>query len=346
MQNKTILVVDDEKTVVESFRRILSDAGYITFTADNGKKALEIIKEKKCNIVLTDIVMKGINGLQILKETKRISPDTDVVMITGYGSVTNILDALRKNAVDFIMKPCRDNELLDRMQQVVKRQNERRLAREAEMYKKMTEALGAVAHEINNPLTGILGCAEMLGMENPDNKEVARIITSVERIIDVLERMKEIKGIKTKKYTRDSEILDLQRNSEFMRPEKNTVLVVDDEEAVTSMISDFAAGTSYSADTAASGSEVLEKIKNRNYSVVILDVSMPGMDGYETLLKMNKYYTDREIQIPATIMFTGYDVEEILEKCKAAGAYTVIRKPFKNKELFKIVKEAEEYAGD
>jgi len=176
MEKRTILVVEDDKIVLDSFARILSEAGHKVITADNGEDALKILKGNGIDIVLSDLVMKGVDGLKVLEETKKISPETDVILITGYSSIANILEALRKNAVDFIMKPCKEDELINRVEQVIKKQNNKRLAQEAGMYKKMTEMLGAVAHEINNPLTVIMGLSEIITLKNPESEEASTII--------------------------------------------------------------------------------------------------------------------------------------------------------------------------
>lgn len=67
------------------------------------------------------------------------------------------------------------------------------------------------------------------------------------------------------------------------------------------------------------------------------------MNGYETLQKMNQYYTEKQEQIPSTIMITGYDVEDILQKCKEIGAYTALHKPFKLSILLETIKHAEKF---
>ncbi len=345
MDNKTILIVEDDRIVLNSFERILSEAGHKIITADNGKEALEILQGNKVDIVLSDIVMKDVDGLKVLEETNKISPETDVILITGFGSITNILEALRKNAVDFIMKPCKDDELVSRVQNVIKKQTDRRLAQDTIMYKKMIEALGAVAHEINNPLTAIIGSAELLGLEYPENEEASTIMESAVRIAEIVKTIREIKGIKTKRYTKDSEILDLQKSSEFTVSARKTVLVVDDEIIVSRTTSKILQRSGYEVDIANSGSEALKKIESHNYSIVILDVSMPEMDGYETLKLINKYYTDKKIRIPATIMYTGFDVDEILLECKKIGAFTVLQKPVIINELLGVVREAEEFAS-
>ncbi len=109
------------------------------------------------------------------------------------------------------------------------------------------------------------------------------------------------------------------------------------------MVSNFLTKNGYDVDTAESGIKALKMIKNKNYSIVILDVCMSQIDGYETLQKMNKFYTEKQVQITSTIMITGYDVEDILQKCKEIGAYTALHRPFKLCVLLETVKHAEKF---
>ncbi len=100
-----ILIVDDEPT----FRKYLADAlrevGYTIITAPNGMESIKEIKEKKPDIVLTDMILPDISGLKILELTKEFSPSTDVIMITGYATMDTAIRALKMGASDYITKP-------------------------------------------------------------------------------------------------------------------------------------------------------------------------------------------------------------------------------------------------
>ncbi len=349
MERASILIIDDDIQVLSGYVRVLTEEDYDVSAVQNGHDALELLKDKHFNLVITDFIMKGMNGLEVLEKAKKISPETAVILVSGYGILETSIEAMRRDAADFIIKPCDREELIYRVKKALERQQLETDAREAKLHKSMSETLGAVAHEINNPLTGIIGNAELLLIDvsesDSDYKSLTNIMRSAERIAETVQQMRKIKGIKTKKYAGGSEILDLQKSAKFTHPEEKTVLVVDDEETVVFTVTKKLSSSGYDVDSVSSGSEALEKIKKKNYAVVILDVSMPGMDGYETLQKMNKYYTDRKVQIPATIMYTGYDVEDILQKCKKTGAYTALHKPTKLTELIDTVKRAEEYSG-
>jgi len=100
-----VLVVDDETIVRESLRDWLSDVGHQVLTAENGYQAMEIIEKEKPGIVIADLVMPGMDGIELLKRAKEISPGIEVIIITAYGSIPTAITAMRVGAYDYIEKP-------------------------------------------------------------------------------------------------------------------------------------------------------------------------------------------------------------------------------------------------
>ncbi len=106
-----VLVIDDEKPTLAMFRLLLGAGGYSVLTAEDGLAGLETFKREKPPIVLTDIKMPGIDGLEVLERIKGIDPDTEVIVITGHGDMDLAVKALNLNATDFINKPIKKVEL-------------------------------------------------------------------------------------------------------------------------------------------------------------------------------------------------------------------------------------------
>ena len=104
-----ILIVDDENIVRESLRDWLCAVGYDVFTAASGEEALPIIKDKKISIMVTDLVMPGMDGIELMKASKKIVPSMDAVIITAHATIQSAIDAIREGAYDYIEKPfCRE----------------------------------------------------------------------------------------------------------------------------------------------------------------------------------------------------------------------------------------------
>ena len=105
MRKVKILVVDDEAIVRESLGDWLVDAGYQVLTAENGSKALEVIDREKPSIVIADLVMPGMDGIELMKRAKAQQPGIEVVIITAYASIPTAITAMREGAYDYIEKP-------------------------------------------------------------------------------------------------------------------------------------------------------------------------------------------------------------------------------------------------
>jgi putative two-component system response regulator len=100
----SVLVVDDELGPRESLRMILHPL-YEVFTAQDGREALQEIKNRKIDLVTLDFKMPGLSGMEVLKEIKKIGAEVDVIIISGYGTLKNVQEAMNLGAVDFIAKP-------------------------------------------------------------------------------------------------------------------------------------------------------------------------------------------------------------------------------------------------
>ncbi|MFO7996818.1 MAG: sigma-54 dependent transcriptional regulator, partial [Dehalococcoidia bacterium] len=105
MRRVKILVVDDEPIVRESLSDWLQDAGYQVFTAEDGYKALEVIDREKPGIMIADLVMPGMDGIELMKRAKERQPRIEVIIITAYASIPTAITAMKEGAYDYIEKP-------------------------------------------------------------------------------------------------------------------------------------------------------------------------------------------------------------------------------------------------
>ena len=109
---ETILIVDDDKDVQFTISNILKHAGYETIIAGGGNRALREIRKRSPDLALLDIRLPGMDGIKILEEMKRIDKDLTIVMVTAYGDIKNVVNAMKLGAYDYITKPFDNEELL------------------------------------------------------------------------------------------------------------------------------------------------------------------------------------------------------------------------------------------
>ncbi len=150
----SVLTIDDEKPVRESIRHFLEDCGYDVLEAADGKSGLEIFKSQNPDLILVDLRMPGMDGLEVLDRISRKSRKTPIIVISGTGVIGDVVEALRRGAWDFLLKPIEDMEVLrhavekslERSELIdLERQYQRRLEVEvSRKTKELTDALDQV----------------------------------------------------------------------------------------------------------------------------------------------------------------------------------------------------------
>ena len=119
-----ILAVDDEPVILDSFRKILVVAGYAIDTVESGREALGLVQKHKYDFVFTDLKMPEMDGLDVIKGVKHFSPESDIIVITGFATVETAVDAMKYGAMDYVQKPFTEDELVDFTKKcLIRRQN-------------------------------------------------------------------------------------------------------------------------------------------------------------------------------------------------------------------------------
>src|SRR5215204_246522 len=121
MARKSILVVDDEKNQREILETILSGEGYDVTTASSGEAAMRFVESRRFDLVLTDLKMTGMSGLDLLKELTNFDKSIIVILLTAHGSVDSAVDALRLGAFDYLQKPYDSAKLLETVARALNR---------------------------------------------------------------------------------------------------------------------------------------------------------------------------------------------------------------------------------
>jgi FixJ family two-component response regulator len=121
-KSKPILIVDDERNIRLTLSQTLESLDVETDTASNGAEALTKLKEKEFGLVLLDLHMPGVQGMEVLRQLREIRPDIRVIIITAYGTVGLAVEAMRLGAVDFVQKPCIPDEIREIVVRVMDRE--------------------------------------------------------------------------------------------------------------------------------------------------------------------------------------------------------------------------------
>jgi two-component system sensor histidine kinase/response regulator len=156
-ENETILVIDDEEAIRDSCCQVLTKAGYRTQTAENGDIGLQKVTRTQPDLVLVDLKMPGMSGMEVLEQIAQIDPSIISVVITGYATIESAVEAMKRNAYDFLPKPFTP----DQLRIVVKRGLERRrLAIESERLRREKQMLREnfvtlVSHQLRSPLASV-----------------------------------------------------------------------------------------------------------------------------------------------------------------------------------------------
>jgi two-component system response regulator HydG len=107
-----ILIVDDEKANLESLQKIFAREGWAVATAEDGAKALEVLRRERVSVLVTDLMMPGMSGEDLLRAARTVSPDTEVILVTAYGTVEAAVSAMKEGAYDFITKPVKRHAIV------------------------------------------------------------------------------------------------------------------------------------------------------------------------------------------------------------------------------------------
>jgi DNA-binding NtrC family response regulator len=159
MSGAKILVVDDELIVRESLGGWLERDGHTVDKAASGEESLQMFEKTRYDVILLDIKMEGISGLEVLKKVKEIDPDVSVVMITAYGSIPSAIEAMKNGAYEYLLKPFDPDELMVLIEKIRKHQAERRETQFLrEQYKERTRFENMIGQ--SRPLQGVFDLIE------------------------------------------------------------------------------------------------------------------------------------------------------------------------------------------
>jgi len=202
----SILIVDDEEDIRDVLEIALEDIGYTVFLAENGAIAFEIFKSKRPDIVITDIKMPVMDGIELLRQIKRENPATEVLMITGHGDMHLTIRSLKYDALDFITKPIN----VDILEIAIEKAVEKIVARQqlldytqklellileksklADHLSSLGLMIGTISHNIKGMLTNLDGGLYVArsGLKAGENETIQEGLGLLEQAVDRIKKM-------------------------------------------------------------------------------------------------------------------------------------------------------------
>ncbi len=122
-ETKNILLVDDHKSFRDSLAKVLTGEGYRVLAATDGEEALDILRQEHINLVLTDLKMPKMDGVELLRVAKTLHPEIEVILITGFGTVDTAVTAMKDGAFDYIQKPFKPRDIIKLVRKALEKQS-------------------------------------------------------------------------------------------------------------------------------------------------------------------------------------------------------------------------------
>jgi DNA-binding response OmpR family regulator len=399
-----ILVVDDEIGICRNVEKILTKNNYEVVHAQSAKEALGKMAKQTFSLLLSDIVMPEMDGIELLKLAKEQWPLTKVMMMTAYASTDTAMKAIRLGAEDYVPKPFTPDGLRDKVDSILVAKSKTSIGtenkidvdipfdrdevaryangeyakmlgpsdmpgvgRSLENYCSLGEMVCDIFKKLNNTCKGGIKTGEcpqkkakakkdakkkagfdgkkLIGIDQPFNYEEVISVTGTEYVKNL-----QYDGISFLPYE------DLKKNVARMmdqdkgetsvthevmeEPATKNILVIDDEVAVNNNIRKILVKKGYHVDQAITKSEAIEKIDERAYKLILLDLRIPGVRGLELLELIREKRPDAKV-----IIVTGYANIETAVETARLGAIDFLAKPFTPNEIRSATEKAFQLAA-
>jgi len=158
-KNVRVLIVDDEASVCETIADLLTDDGYTVSTTNTGADALKLLEQSPFDLVISDLVMPGMSGIELTKNITAAYHDIPIIVITGFATIEHAVESMKAGAYDFITKPFNVDQIKITVQKALETKRLQKLAQEREFYKQLSNS---------DEMTGLANyryCSEMLQKE-------------------------------------------------------------------------------------------------------------------------------------------------------------------------------------
>lgn len=349
-QTTRILVVDDEAAAGGSMEKVLSKKGFsvdVALTADEGLKMME---KELFELVLLDIMMPQVNGMELLGIMKERWPNLKVVMVTGYPSIETAVEATRLGAVDYISKPFTPHELREKVGQALEQGAEGQVIpirpagvegevspsfcplgqQECEIYAKKGRSC-----KTKDGICPKIKKAQRKAKGRP--RSLAEEIGKSAIDIDLPFDYKEVARFSSRAYVNALDGSEMPMVNWGDTPEQapaalTAVLVIDDEVVVGNSVRKILKPRGYHVDHAETPDAAMAILADRPVDMILLDMKIPGVKGFDLLETIREEYPT----IPV-VMITGYATVETAVESIKRGATDYVPKPFTPDEIDQAV---------
>lgn len=155
-ERASLLIIDDDRGPAESLRMVFKDS-YNVFTAPGGREALQVLRDRPIDVVTLDLRMPGMSGNEVMEHIKRLDPDIEIIVVTGYASLDSAIRGLRHRVFDYVTKPFDVPQISDLVERAVEHRRATLRARDFR-----DRFLANLSHELRTPLNAIMGFNDML----------------------------------------------------------------------------------------------------------------------------------------------------------------------------------------
>ncbi len=351
MAKEKILIVDDDYSSRLFLQKVLERDEYRTTICSDGVEALEILNKSNFDLVITDLKMESIGGIELLEKIKFTNPQVAVIIITGFASIQTAIEALRLGASDYLIKPVNVDELRIRLKKALERRELERKLTEAERRITYNATITTANHEINQPLTVILSAVDMIKMElgrlgvsdSKISNYLQLIYKSGTRIANILRRFREISSPVIQNIPHGMKMINLGLNEEEAITTDKYVLVIEDEENLRHIIKELLENEGYKVILASSAKEGIELYEaNKNIiEVVLLDFYLPDINGNEVFKHLKTINPHVKV-----ILTSGFEYDETIQEVMDRGALGFIGKPFNREQILSFISKILKYKSD